>query len=216
MTTAALDPQIHDPARLRVVATLAALPPGDALSVTRLRDMTRLPFGSLVPRLCELDHAGYVRTDEAGGAAAQRTVALTTDGRYALARYTAALELLSGHHEAPAPAQRVADADRDAAAAALGEHFAQSRLTLDELTARLDAALTATTHGELAKAARDLPQLPVPPAWNSGRHRHPRATRGSRGAARPRRGWLIPYGAAYGTYCLHSCGRVARRWCSRR
>jgi hypothetical protein len=59
---------------------------------------------------------------------------------------------------------RAGDADRDAAAAALGEHFAQGRLTLDELDARLDATLTATTHGELAQAAWDLPDLTVRPA----------------------------------------------------
>jgi hypothetical protein len=34
-----LDPLIHHPQRLRIVATLAALPDGDALAVTRLRDM---------------------------------------------------------------------------------------------------------------------------------------------------------------------------------
>ena len=56
---------------------------------------------------------------------------------------------------------RVGDADRDAAAAALAEHFAQGRLTLDELDARLDATLTATTHGELSQVARDLPDLTV-------------------------------------------------------
>jgi hypothetical protein len=43
MTTGALDPLIHDPERLRVVASLAALPDGDALSVTRPHDMIRLP-----------------------------------------------------------------------------------------------------------------------------------------------------------------------------
>jgi hypothetical protein len=59
---------------------------------------------------------------------------------------------------------RAGDADRDAAAAALGEHFAQGRLTLDELNARLDATLTATTHGELSQAAWDLPDLTVQPA----------------------------------------------------
>ena len=54
---------------------------------------------------------------------------------------------------------RAGDADRDAAAAALAEHFAQGRLTLDELDRRLAATLTATTHGELRQAARDLPDL---------------------------------------------------------
>jgi DNA-binding transcriptional ArsR family regulator len=43
MSTCALDPLIHDPERLRIVATLAALPHGDALTVTRLQDMIGLP-----------------------------------------------------------------------------------------------------------------------------------------------------------------------------
>ena len=165
MSTGALDPLIHDPERLRIVATLAALPDGDALSVTRLQDMIRLPPGSLITRLRELDHAGHVRTGTTGGNRAPTTVALTCDGRAALDRYTAVLRQLpeeaSQDHQAPAPGVRAGDADRDAAAAALGEHFAQGRLTLDELNARLDATLTATTHGELSQAARDLPDLTV-------------------------------------------------------
>jgi hypothetical protein len=48
MSTGALDPLIHDPERLRIVAALAALPDGDALAVTRLQDMIRLPPGSLI------------------------------------------------------------------------------------------------------------------------------------------------------------------------
>ena len=159
------DPLIHDPVRLRAVATLAALPDGDALSVTRLQGMLRLPVGSLSTGLRELGRAGYVRTGTAGGSGAPATVALTGHGRAALDRYTAMLrqlpELARPDHEPPAPGMRAGDADRDAAAAALGEHFAQGRLTLDELNVRLDATLTATTFGELAQAARDLPDLTV-------------------------------------------------------
>jgi DNA-binding PadR family transcriptional regulator len=55
------------------------------------------------------------------------------------------------------PDLRVGDADRDATVAALGEHFAQGRLTPEELSARLDAALTATTRGEISRATWDLP-----------------------------------------------------------
>jgi hypothetical protein len=47
MLTSEPDPLIHDPERLRIVATLAAPPDGDALSVTRLQDLIRLPPGSL-------------------------------------------------------------------------------------------------------------------------------------------------------------------------
>ncbi len=168
MSTSALDPLIHNPERLRVVAILAALPDGDALSATRLQDMIRLPPGSLITCLCELGCAGYVRTGKAGGIRPQTTVALTGQGRAALDRYTAELWQLARvtkqDHQAPAPGVRAGDADRDAAAAALGEHFAQGRLTLDELNARLDATLTATTHGELSQVARDLPDLTVAPA----------------------------------------------------
>jgi DNA-binding transcriptional ArsR family regulator len=86
MSTGALDPLIHHPERLRVVATLAALPDGDALSVNRLQNMIRLTPGSLTTRLRELDHAGYVRTEKTGGDRAQAAAALTCDCRAALDR----------------------------------------------------------------------------------------------------------------------------------
>ena len=63
------------------------------------------------------------------------------------------------HHVASGPDLRVGDIDREAAAAALGEHFAQGRLTFDELLARLDATFTATTQSEIAETTRDLPYL---------------------------------------------------------
>jgi DNA-binding MarR family transcriptional regulator len=164
MSTSALDPLIHDPERLRVVATLATLPDGDTLALTRLQNMLGLTPASLITRLRELDHAGYARTEKTSDRA-QAIVALTCDGRAALDHYAAVLRRLPPvtreDHQAPAPHVRAGDADRNAAAAALGEHFAQGRLTLDELNARLDATLTATTHGELSQAARDLPDLTV-------------------------------------------------------
>jgi len=57
------------------------------------------------------------------------------------------------------PDLRIGDADREAITAALGEHFARGRLTLDEFTARLDVALTATRQSEIAQTTRDLPHL---------------------------------------------------------
>ena len=60
---------------------------------------------------------------------------------------------------APGPDLRIGDADREATAAALGEHFARGRLTLEELTVRLDVALTATRQSEIAQTIRDLPYL---------------------------------------------------------
>ena len=168
MTAEIPDPLIHNPDRLRVVAILAALPGGDALSVARLQDMIGLTPGTLITRLHELGHAGYVRADRTRGDRAQTTIALTRSGRDALARYTAVLrqlpEAASQNHQVPAPGMRAGDADRDAVAAALSEHFAHGRLTLDELTTRLDATLIATTHGELSRVTCDLPDLMVPPA----------------------------------------------------
>ena len=46
--TTELDPLIHVPTRLKIVATLAALPDGDALSFTRLQDLLELTPGNLI------------------------------------------------------------------------------------------------------------------------------------------------------------------------
>ena len=52
--TGELDPLIHVPTRLKIVATLAALPDGDALSFTRLQDMLNLTPGNLIIQLRKL------------------------------------------------------------------------------------------------------------------------------------------------------------------
>ena len=111
MSTGALDPLIHEPERLRIVAALAALPDGDVLSANRLQHLTGLTSGSQITRLRELDLAGYVRTGTTGDDRAQITVALSCDGRAALDRYTAVLRQLPrvarNDHQPPAPPGRV-------------------------------------------------------------------------------------------------------------
>ena len=52
---------------------------------------------------------------------------------------------------------RLSDAEREAAAADLGEHFAQGRLTADEHAERLEQVWAAKTRGEVAPIFRDLP-----------------------------------------------------------
>jgi hypothetical protein len=49
MSTGALDPLIHNPERLRIIATLAALPGSDTLSGIRLRGSLGLTPGRLFP-----------------------------------------------------------------------------------------------------------------------------------------------------------------------
>jgi DNA-binding transcriptional ArsR family regulator len=97
MTTGELDPLIHVPTRLKIVATLAALPDGDALSFTRLQDMLELTPGNLIIHLRKLEEAGYLSSDKTGnGSASKTTVALTSQGRKALDAYTQALRDLLG------------------------------------------------------------------------------------------------------------------------
>ena len=59
---------------------------------------------------------------------------------------------------------RVGDADRDAVAAQLREHYADGRLTLEELNDRLDQAFAAKTKADLNTVMRDLPQGTRPAA----------------------------------------------------
>ena len=95
MTTAPLDPVIHAPARLRILATLAALPDGDAMSFTRLQGMTELTPGNLITHLRKLEDADYLSTEKTGSGPASRTaIALTPTGRLALQAYTANLRTL--------------------------------------------------------------------------------------------------------------------------
>jgi DNA-binding transcriptional ArsR family regulator len=93
-----LNPVIHAPARLRIVATLSTLPDGDELSFTRLQDILDLTPGNLITHLRKLEDAGYVSTEKTGnGTAGKTTVALTGEGRKALDDYTEALRgLLDG------------------------------------------------------------------------------------------------------------------------
>ncbi len=97
MTTDALDPLIHVPARLRIVVTLANLPEGDVLDFPRLQDMLGLTPGNLITHLRKLEEAGYVTTVKTGhGIWSRTTVALTHRGRAALEEYTEALRDLLG------------------------------------------------------------------------------------------------------------------------
>jgi DNA-binding MarR family transcriptional regulator len=97
MNNDGLDPLIHVPTRLKIVATLAALPDGDALSFTRLQDMIGLTPGNLIIHLRKLEEAGYLASEKTkNGTASKTTVTLTDRGRKALGAYTQALRDLLG------------------------------------------------------------------------------------------------------------------------
>jgi hypothetical protein len=64
-------------------------------------------------------------------------------------------------------ALRIGDAERDAAAADLGEHYAAGRLSLDELNERLDAVFASKTFGQLTRVLADLPG-PGRLRWRTG------------------------------------------------
>jgi Domain of unknown function (DUF1707) len=57
------------------------------------------------------------------------------------------------------PRIRASDADRDRATALLREHHAAGRLTAEEFAERMDAALNATTLGEIDDLLADLPVI---------------------------------------------------------
>ena len=59
---------------------------------------------------------------------------------------------------------RISDADRDRVIGRLNHHFAEGRLTQEELDERVSAALNAKTFGDIRGVMADLPEpVPVPP-----------------------------------------------------
>jgi hypothetical protein len=100
---------------------------------------------------------------------------------------------------------RVGDADREAVAAQLREHFADGRLTLEELNERLDQTFAAKTRDDLTVIMRDLPHVARPftdaPAWGPGNA----AWQGS-GQVAGQSGWDYSNGAGWD----HRGGRPRR------
>lgn len=69
-------------------------------------------------------------------------------------------------------ALRASDEERNEVADKLSRHFAEGRLDQPEFKSRLDAAMSATTRGELKELFYDLPRLPAgPPPPVPRRHR---------------------------------------------
>ena len=99
---------------------------------------------------------------------------------------------------------RASDADRDRTVAALREHLAAGRLTLEEFDERMDKAYAAKTLGELDNLMADLPetdpgQLPSAPVDRSAagppltRRRPPGSIEAGRGGFSP--AWRSVWGS---------------------
>ena len=64
---------------------------------------------------------------------------------------------------------RASDAERDHYVELLGEHAAKGRLTVDELSERLERVWASRTQSELAVLVRDLPAIAEPASGQSDR-----------------------------------------------
>ena len=88
-----LNPLIHQPTRLRIMAALVALDEGDRIEFTFLQDLLGLTPGNLSVHLQKLEEAGYVVVEKGFVKRRPRTwVAATPEGRRAFAAHVDALE----------------------------------------------------------------------------------------------------------------------------
>jgi DNA-binding MarR family transcriptional regulator len=98
MTVEQPDPIIHQPARLKIVAALKALPSREQLEFTRLKAILGLTDGNLGAHIVTLEQAGYLDVEKDFVGKKPRTrVRLTKAGRRAFENYVAFLrEIVSG------------------------------------------------------------------------------------------------------------------------
>ncbi len=83
---------IHQPLRLRLMATLNALAPRQQLEFTRLRALLEASDGNLGAHLATLEKTGYVSIEKDFVDRKPRTrVAITREGRSAFAQHVAYL-----------------------------------------------------------------------------------------------------------------------------
>ena len=100
------DEIIHQSLRLRVMATLNALPDGEKLEFTRLRAVLGVTDGNLGAHLSTLQAAGYVDIDKdfVGRKPRTRTM-LTAQGRAAFQRHVNYLRALLDSQPKPLAAE---------------------------------------------------------------------------------------------------------------
>jgi DNA-binding MarR family transcriptional regulator len=89
---------IHQQTRLRIMATLNALPDGELLEFTRLKDIIKATDGNLGAHLATLENAGLISVTKDFASKKPRTrVAMTRAGRKAFAEHVSYLrDILEG------------------------------------------------------------------------------------------------------------------------
>jgi len=97
---AELDPVIHAAARLRITATLGAIPLGDRMSFPRLQELLDMTAGNLSTHLRRLEDAEYITvTKTHRGRTPVTYLELSTRGRRAFEDYTEALRTILGDQQ---------------------------------------------------------------------------------------------------------------------
>ncbi len=90
-----LDNIIHQPARLRIMATLMVLDREDQAEFIYLRQLLNLTDGNLGAHLRKLEDAGYIAVEKTFVARKPRTfLSATTKGRSAFEDHVAALKAI--------------------------------------------------------------------------------------------------------------------------
>ena len=88
-----LDPLIHQPTRLRIMAALVSLKDGTRVDFTFLRDLLELTDGNLSIHLQRLEEAGHLTVEKTFVKRRPKTwIWATRQGREAFAAYVDALE----------------------------------------------------------------------------------------------------------------------------
>ena len=90
-----LDTTIHQPIRLRIMASLVALPEKQKVDFTYLKNILNVTDGNLGAHLQKLEEASYVAVEKAFVARKPRTYLwATATGRAAFERHVAALNAI--------------------------------------------------------------------------------------------------------------------------
>ncbi len=88
-----LNPVIHQPIRLRIMAALAALGSEEKVDFSYLKELLAATDGNLGAHLLKLEETGYIAVEKTFVARKPKTlVALTDKGRLAFKEHVAALQ----------------------------------------------------------------------------------------------------------------------------